>query len=260
MKTCLRYLATLYLGFCAMGHLTVQAQDANANFWNLNKAQSRDMHTVKFSPDGKFIASLHNENHANLWYAESGKPIGTLGGHRNKVSDVAFGHDGKLMATSSWDHTMRVFDLETKDRIRLNAMHYGAVSAIAFNHDSRLIATGSWDTRVRIFDLVNGKMTAMLIGHLNFITSLAFSPDGRMLASAGNDGRILLWKIDYKGDQIKVDNKNGLYVILKNGGEALSKIAFSHDGRYLASANEEGLVNIYRLTDGELLYLLSKCI
>lgn len=254
MKTCLPYLAALYLGFSALGHLSLQAQNAEVNFWKLNKKESLEIHKVQFSPDGKMIASLHNENFANLWEATSGEPIGTLGGHRNKVSDVAFGHDSKRLSTSSWDHTMRVFALETMDRIRLNAMHYGAVSAIAFNHDSRLIATGSWDTRVRIFDLVNGKMTAMLIGHLNFVTSVAFSPDGRILASAGNDGRILLWNIDYNGDQIEIDKQNGPYVYLENAGGMLSKIAFSRDGRYLASANEAGLVKIYRLSDGELLY------
>jgi len=67
---------------------------------------------VRFSRDGRWIASGGTDNVVRLWDAATGAPVETLIGHTSVVNDVAFSPDGRQLASSGWDQTIRVWRLD----------------------------------------------------------------------------------------------------------------------------------------------------
>ena len=94
------------------------------------------------------------------------------------------------------------------------------------------------------------KVQVILKGHKDDITALAFSPDSQTLASAGRwDGTTRLWDV--------VTGKNSL--ILKGHspsppfgrGPFVSAVAFSPDGKTVASGADDNMIKLWDTTSGK---------
>src|SRR5205823_4101385 len=77
--------------------------------------------------------------------------------------------------------------------------------------------------------------------HNHTIHALVFSIDGKRLASAGQDGKVVLW-----------DAETGRELLTYNGhkGEAVRAVAFSPDGKMIASAADKE-IHIWNPDDGK---------
>ena len=64
---------------------------------------------IRFSPDGKTLATSSVDHTIKLWDIEAGQVVATLRGHRAPVSDLAFSHDGTILASSGMDKTVRLW-------------------------------------------------------------------------------------------------------------------------------------------------------
>ncbi|MEP7284182.1 MAG: TIR domain-containing protein [Chloroflexota bacterium] len=107
---------------------------------------------VAFSPDGKTVATGHQDGTVRLWQVDNGGMLRTFLGHTNIINSVAFSPDGKLIATGSVDHTARLWDVTTGKVVRLLEGHVSQVSSVAFSPDGKTVITGSYD-RVRIWNV-----------------------------------------------------------------------------------------------------------
>src|SRR5262249_25608446 len=67
---------------------------------------------VRFSPDGKTLATTSKDNTVRLWDVPSGNARATLRGHARPARGMAFLPDGTLV-TAGWDRTVRFWDVAT---------------------------------------------------------------------------------------------------------------------------------------------------
>src|SRR5579871_1471396 len=100
--------------------------------------------------------------------------------------------------------------------------------------------------------------------HSDSVNTVAFSKDGEWLASAGDDNTIILWnasartvKTTFKvKSTVRVQDKSNPKVSKEIEPEAILSIAFSPDGKLLASAGSDKLVRIWSVSTGKVVHTL----
>lgn len=130
--------------------------------------------------------------------------------------------------------------------------HKRLVSSLAFSPDSKTLVSGSYDRTLILRDVESGEVKKTLKGHKDFVRSVAFSPDGRTIASGADDEMIILW--DAQSGEVKRRLKipGPGY---RNSPQPLSvlSLAFSRNGKMIATGNIEGKVVLWDVETGKLL-------
>jgi WD40 repeat protein/energy-coupling factor transporter ATP-binding protein EcfA2 len=208
---------------------------------NLLKVLNRKaggVNSMAFSPNGKRLASGDTDE-VRLWDIGINETQNVLSGHDDNINSVAFSPDGKILASASSDKTVRLWDVKTGGELRNLKGHSDAVTDVAFSPDGKMLASVSADKTVRLWDMKSGKSFSVLTG-CSYSTSVSFSTDGNMLASTDNDS-VLLWDI-----KTRKELRN-----LKGHNEMVIDIAFSHDGKILASASKDKTIRLWDIKNGK---------
>src|SRR5260221_2467459 len=201
---------------------------------------TRDVLSVAFSPDGKYLASGSGDRTIHLWDIQRGTLVRTYSGHTNGVRSVAFSRDGKYLASGSRDKTIRLWSLSNDNLLRTFSGHTEQVFSVAFSSDGKYMASGSDDNSVQVWDTQTG-VALKAFRHLDRVFSVAFSPDGMFLASGSEDRSIRLWNLQ-EGSLVKTFSGHTNSVI---------SIAFSPDGQSLASGSSDNSIWLWNVQTGE---------
>jgi WD40 repeat protein len=209
--------------------------------------------------------------------------------HGDGVCAVAFAPDGKLLASVSRDRTLRLWDAATGRQIRQLSEPDCEYYSLAFSPDSRTLAASTGDplrgghTAVRFWDVASGRELRRLDGHTQAAYTLAFAPDGLSLLSVSS-GQVILWDLTGERPRQQWTHLRGAACLavapdraaLASVGESDDKVvlvwdvatgkertrlqghergvlalAFSPDGRRLASANPFEPVRIWDVQTGQ---------
>ncbi|MEX5719144.1 nSTAND1 domain-containing NTPase [Geodermatophilus maliterrae] len=202
---------------------------------------------VVFSPDGRLLASLSDDQTVRLWDAATGHPHGgPLTGHTDWVNWMAFSPDGSLLATTSEDGTVRLWDVATgRPHGEPLTGHTDWVDWVAFSPDGRLLAAagGGEEDSVRLWDVATGHPHGTpLTGHTDWVNRAAFSPDGSLLATTSEDGTVRLW-------DVATGHPHG--TPLTGHTDWVGDVAFSPDGSLLATADADQTVRLWDVATGE---------
>jgi WD40 repeat protein len=180
---------------------------------------------VAFSPTGECFASSSLDGIVKIWDARTGQLVHTLKAHNDRVFGLVFSPDGKRLASvgAENDRQIHIWDVRTGQRLLTWEGHEGRIASVAFSPNGQLLATAGAipiESEVKIWDAVTGELLHPPLPGGPFVV---FSPDGQRLAEGASKGEIRIW------------DTRTYQVLVRLPEDGTSSIAFSPDGRYLAT-------------------------
>jgi cell division cycle protein 20 (cofactor of APC complex) len=153
---------------------------------------------LKWSPDGKYLASGGNDNVVNVWDGEGKMHCNPLIEHVAAVKALAWcPWQSNLLASGGGtaDRSIKFWNVNTGGCVsRVDTK--SQVSSLLWNKEHREIISGHGfaENQLSIWSYPTLQKVADLSGHQERVLSMAMSPDGSTVVSAAADETLRFWK------------------------------------------------------------------
>lgn len=178
------------------------------------------IHSVRFSPNGRYLASGADDKLICVYHLDKGPPPATFGtdepppvenwktykrliGHENDVQDLGWSHDSSILVSVGLDSKVVVWSGYTFEKLKAIPAHQSHVKGITFDPANKFFATASDDRTIKIFrftspspnstqhDMVNNFVLDTTISSpfkssplTTYFRRCSWSPDGNHIAAA----------------------------------------------------------------------------
>ncbi|MEO6253082.1 MAG: caspase family protein [Ferruginibacter sp.] len=234
-------------GFYLTNFAQLYRVDSNRPFSTL-KGHTTNVNSAIFSPDGKRIVTVAENDFIKIWDAGTGNLVKNLNfPSKGKISATYSPDRTKLLLVSSIDNIGRVVNADNYDLIyELKGHRFGIVSA-AFSPNGKKIVTASRDKTVKIWGAATGEFMIDIgnteAGMVNYVS---FLPGSEIITTGSYEGMVKMWNTN-TGEFVR-DISNNLGVV-----EFLS---FSPDNTKIAVVTMGGFCEVKNLETGKDLYHL----
>jgi WD40 repeat protein len=138
----------------------------------------------------------------------------------------------EIIAVSGQRGTIRLRSARTGRTVGQRIITHHAVTGLALSPDGKLVAAIGTDGKARLWSVATQQPTGIAVAVGQARDALAFSPGGKTFVTVGTNGTAALWNVA-TGHRVGALMNVGAAV---SAGRAAAAVAFSPDGRILATA------------------------
>jgi transducin (beta)-like 1 len=207
--------------------------------------------SLKWNKAGDSLLSGSVDKTAIVWDAKSGEAKQTFAFHTAPTLDVDWKAATNIFASSSMDHLIYVCEVGMQKPLKKFKGHKDEVNCIKWDPTGNLLASCSDDYTAKIWSMNQDEALFTLSEHKKEIYTIKWSPTGPgtknpdiplMLATASYDHTVKLW-----------DAKTGQCIrTLKMHTEPVYSVAFSPDGKHVASGSFDKRIRVWEIATGLL--------
>ena len=193
------------------------------------------IYRVVYSPDGKYLLVYGSDKRPTFWDTTSGTIFWTFNEYTDKIGYISFSPDGKKFVYGD-SNGVYLWDIASRKLINTYTGSVPYTSNIVFSPDGNTIAAGGVGQEVHLWNVYTGERKTIITGHDELFKTVLFSPDGQTILTAGGweDGRLQFWDPETGAFKIVLHMPLGAYIL-----------AFSPDGKTLASSHEHGTILLW---------------
>jgi cytochrome c len=224
--------------------------DYSIIYWDISGAEARILHRLighdgavndaAFVPGSNQAVSVSDDGSLGIWDLASGKLITRIMAENYKVLNVAVSDDAAKAAAARWDGTAKLYDLGKQAEIATLKGHKGNVNAVVFSSDGSKLYTAAYDGQIIEWDAATGAQIRPIYNHGWGINSIARIDDNRLLFGA-LDGTVAIAGI----------SEADVLTTLTARERPIQSVKVSDDGKLMAYADGEGVIEVFRTDTGE---------
>jgi len=247
------------------------------------------VNALTFSRDGKLLASGGIDQTIKLWDVTARAELRTLAGHSGWVTALVFNADGRQLISGSADKSIKLWNVSNGQTTQTIAAHREAIANLALNATGDLLASGGADSAVRLWRLpqLNAEPTFSFSFPAGRIVALSFSADGQAVLAASNerisqrfnlanraatqlstepdrlekyeaaafspDGQSLALCPGTRELEVHALNNFDNVVKLSSRANPVRAVAFSDDGRWFATGNQDTSLTLWDAFAGRVI-------
>ena len=203
----------------------------------VDREQEDGVKTVKFSPNGDFLAFGLQNGQVRFWQVRNDFFFDGPRHQKSSYVVLAWSPDNLWVASGGGDSIARL--TKRDGSLQHTISHQDWVEGVAFGPDPSWYATASDDNIIRVVNTADkGTGTERFrMSHAHFAQKVVVSSDGQWIASTGYDQVVRIWD-SVSGNQM-------LEIPLDSNGSAIS---FNQDSTRLVAADEDGNVSIWDIS------------
>ena len=198
-----------------------------------------DDHVSAFawSPDGTHLAAAAVGGPIHVFEAATGKPLQALSGHGFGTTAIGWSASGHHFASAGQDGKVRFWDVSAGKESRNVQGGAAWVERLAWSSVADLLVSAA-GKNLRLWNAA-GELLREYPDHASTIADVQWKPNEQIFASAAY-GQLTLWSPE-KGEPLKRFEWKG----------SMLALAWSPDGTYLATGDQDATVHFWVLASGE---------
>ncbi len=205
---------------------------------------------VTYSPDNKVVAIATRDKTVHLLISASYAQVAVLTGMKETSICLKYSPDGRWLSAATGAGQIYLWDVASARLAGEFHGHYKKINSIDFSPDSTRLASASDDRLVRIWQLNGLTRIGEFSGFAEAVQDVKWSPDGGLIATASRISTadsypVRFWSVDG-------EPKGGL---LKGQTGTIGTLAFSNNGRMLASGSSDSQIRVWNVSSREQLAL-----